>query len=352
MNANGVRLLLNFLFLTGPLALACHAGEQVAAPEPQAAKASILTQSEDIISFDEIRKLAPGAKVEQSGDLAKGPTYTITWDETQVVVNTHKGGYDQKTQNEGAVGWISTLPEAQRRGEAVERLLTFLPKVKKTYGIVLPKGFDTNGMATGFLIRLTKDRGGYVFANNSFYDTEGFRVTGNAMDPAFLGPMGKSMLLMDNPPGLAELMLGTWEVQMTMSIPTENATITAVGNSVDHLTADGIWLSEGNLEILVIPDGKDTGFKMSMKCKSKETWEVKDGVIWSKPVDVTTSDYQVDFPELMEVLNGVAEELRKDKTPEKSFVLARDRDLLIMQDQETPLTWQMRRKKDPAPSGK
>jgi hypothetical protein len=352
MNANGFRLLLNFLLLAGPLAFACPADEQVAALATQEAKASILTQSEDIIVFDEIRKLAPGAKVEQSGDLAKGPIYTVTWDEAQVIVNTHKEGYEQKTQNEGAVGWISTLPEDQRRGEAVERLLAFLPKVKKTYGIVLPKGFDTKGMATGFLIRLTKDRGGYAFTNNSFYDTEGFRVTGNAMDPAFLGPMGKSMLLMDNPPGLAELMLGTWEVRTTMSMRTENATMTVVGNSVDDFGADGVWRSEGTLEFLIIPDGSDTGFKMSMKCKLKATWEVKDGAIWSTPVEITTTDHQVDFPELMEILKEMDEELQKDKKAEKSFVVARDRDLLIMQDHEMPMSSQMRRKVDPAPSGR
>ena len=128
--------------------------------------------------------------------------------------------------------------------------------------------------------------------------------------------------------------------------------MTAVGNSVDHLTADGVWRSEGTVEIHVIPDGSDTGFSMSMKCKSKYTWEVKDGAIWSTPVEVTTSDHQVDFPELMELLKEMDEELQKDKTPEKSFVVARDRDLLIMQVHETPITSQMRRKAEPAPSGR
>jgi hypothetical protein len=69
-------------------------------------------------------------------------------------------------------------------------------------------------------------------------------------------------------------------------------------------------------------------------------------------VEITTTDHQVDFPELMEILKEMDEELQKDKKAEKSFVVARDRDLLIMQDHEMPMSSQMRRKVDPAPSGR
>lgn len=346
MKIRSSHLLLCFLCTLLPLSPLSRAGEGDSPPKE--AKASLLSLREKPLGLPQIKELAPEATVKAT--VAKDMTsYAVEWKNAKVVINVRED-YDQKTQNEGALGWISRFPKKERSTAAAANLQKFIPSVKRSYGIILPQGFDGGGVTSEFLLKLAAELQGLPFTNSSFYDRQGFKILGPPLDPPFFGRAGRNLLLFDKPVDPRELVTGKWDVETVHTDGSEGVTMEMRITAVDDFQADGILLSVGTARLSLSPDGTDEATGMSFDFSSREQWSVKDGRLQLMDVDggVKTINHRCDNPAMKETLEEVIKELNKaDSDPEINWLISRDRELVILEEVELGFTSVMKRRKTP-----
>jgi len=314
---------------------------------PQSVKASILTPNDKMVSPEQVEKLAPGAKVTRSEEEGGFTRFTATWPEAVVQIN-FKSDYDHKTQNDGALGFVSRFPKEDRETPEAKKLAAFIPSVRQSYGVVLPQGYDEKGNASALLRDLAKHLDGYLISNRSFYDSRGFRVLGHPIDSPFLGRAGRNLYQLEPPVPAKELLAGTWDLTFGMKQIEEGAGVQMWMESVDVFGADGSHQSKGTVEMEFTPADAEEGFTMSFDFENTGRWEEKDGKIVTKTDKATTANHKAEIEELKEAVDEMAAEMRKTDEADESWMIVRDRDLILFEESEQGITAQMKRKKEPA----
>jgi len=317
----------------------CSAEEDPSSQTP--ARASILTPQNDLITLKALKKLAPQAKITTDNKEPGSTSHKITWGETTLAMNFSED-YDQETQNKGALGWISRFPKEDRNTKGAIKLQKVLPTVKHTYGLVLPNGFDGNGIITSFLLKLSEQIDGYLFCNNSFYDHQGFRVIGLPTDPPFFGRAGRNLILLEDPVPPNELIIGTWDVFTTA----KEEGIEIILSSEEEFLKNGTYLSKGRFELLITPLDFDESFASSFDFTIEGKWTEKAGQIIIDATSTKTNNPQSEIPELKEAIVGTAKEFSEDSDPDVNWVLTRDRNMVLLQGTDAGMISMMVRKEN------
>lgn len=139
-------------------------------------------QSPDIARISE---LAAGAEISTS--TADGKTrITAVWPDVSTTI-TIDPGWDKAAQMEGMRGWTDRFPPKIKALAEVQALIASFDTVTACYGSVSKPGLDADNKAMNLLRALQADGGGFFFSRNSFYDTDGLRITGFNEDPVWLG---------------------------------------------------------------------------------------------------------------------------------------------------------------------
>lgn len=132
-----------------------------------------------------IAELAPGAEV--SASTADGKTrITAAWPDVSTTI-TIDPAWDKAAQMEGMRGWTERFPAKIKALAEVQALIASFDTVTACYGSVSKPGLDADNKAMNLLRALLADGGGFFFSRNSFYDTDGLRITGFNEDPVWLG---------------------------------------------------------------------------------------------------------------------------------------------------------------------
>jgi hypothetical protein len=313
---------------------------------PQAVKASILTPNDKIVSLDQVEKLAPGAKVTRSEEEGGFTRFTAEWPEAVVQIN-FKSDYDHETQNVGALGFVSRFPKEDRETPEAKKLAGFIPSVRQSYGLVLPRGYDEKGNASALLRDLAKHLDGYLISNRSFYDNRGFRVVGHPIDSPFLGRVGRNLYHPEPPVPAKELLAGTWDMTFGAKHVEEDGAMQIWMESVDVFGADGSHHAKGTAEMeLTTPDAEE-GYSMSFEFETTGRWEEKDGQIVLHCDKATTANHQAELEELKEVVDEMAAQLSKTDEPDVNWMIVRDRDHILLEESEVGIIGQMKRRKAP-----
>ena len=340
-----IRPLQHLIFLVAVAWFRAAVGEEA----PQAVKASILTPNDKIVSQEQVEKLAPGAKVTRSEEEGGFTRFTAEWPEAVVQIN-FKADYDHKTQNDGALGFVSRFPKEDRETPDAKKLTAFIPSVRQSYGLVLPRGYDEKGNASALLRDLAKHLDGYLISNSSFYDSRGFRVLGHPIDSPFLGRAGRNLYQLEPPVPTKDLLAGTWDLTFGMKQIEEGATIQMWMESVDVFGADGSHQSKGSVEMEFTPADAEEGVSMSFDYENTGRWEEKDGKIVLHTEKVTTANHKAEIDEMKEAVDEMAAEMRKTDEPDKSWMIVRNRDQILFEESEVGITAQMKRRKAAEPS--
>lgn len=132
-----------------------------------------------------IAALAAGADVSTSTEAGK-TRITIAWPDVSTTI-TIDPGWDKVAQMEGMRGWAERFPAKVRALDDVKALLDSFDRVEACYGSVSRPGLDAGNKAMTLLKALLAEGGGFFFSRNSFYDTDGLRITGFNEDPVWLG---------------------------------------------------------------------------------------------------------------------------------------------------------------------
>ena len=315
---------------------------------PQEVKVSILTPTEQPVSVEQIEKLATGAKVTRTEEPAGTVRFTAEWPDAVVHIN-FKSEYDHETQSKGALGFVSRFPEENRETGEAKQLIKFIPSIRQAYGVVLPRGFDRKGNASALLRDLAKHLDGYLISKSSFYDSRGFRVLGHPFESPFLGFSGRGISSLDKPIPAKELLAGSWDVTLSINQAVEDAAMHLWLQSVDEFGADGSHRSKGTAEITITPPDAEEGFAMSFDFESTGRWEEKDGKLVMHSEKTTTANHKAADEELKEVIEEIAAEMRKTTDPDVCWMLVRDRNLIVLEENETGVTGQMKRKEAAVP---
>lgn len=325
------------------IALIRTMGAEEAVP---AIKASLLTPKDKLISLEQFKALAEGAKVIRADDPGGIVRYTAEWPDVTVNLN-YKPEYDHETQNEGALGFISRFPEEDRKTDEAKKLAGFIPSVRQAYGIVLPRGYDGKGHASALLRNLAKELDGYLVSNSSFYDRRGFRILGHPLDSPFLGLAGRNLSYLEKPVPTKELLPGSWDVTFGLKNVDAEGTMQVWLESVDVFGEDGGHHSKGTMEMEITPPDSEDGFTMSFDFETTGRWEEKEGRVVVHADKATTANHRSEIEELKEVLEEMAAEMRKTTEPDKNWLIALDRDLVLFEESEAGVTGQMKRRNAP-----
>jgi len=339
MRIRGIRYLISLVAVT----LIRVSGAEEA---PQAVKVSLLTPNDQIVSLEQVEKLAAKAKVTRSEEPGGFTRFTAEWPEAVVQIN-FRPDYDRETQNAGALGFMSRFPKEDRETPEAKKLAEFIPTVRQVYGIVLPRGFDEEGNASALLRDLAKHLDGYLISNSSFYDSRGFRVLGHPIDSPFLGRAGRNLYQPEPAVPAKELLAGTWDATFGMKQVGEEGGMQMWIASVDVFGADGAHHSRGKVEIVITPPDANEGFAMSFDFENTGRWEEKDGKIVIHSERTTTANHRAEIEELKEVVEEMAAEMRKTDDPDENWTIIRDRDLILLEESEFGVSGQMKRRKTP-----
>lgn len=339
------------------LFVALIAGGRAQEPAAEPVKVSILTPKEKAVDVEALKKLAPGASVTMSpdGNDKNITRFTVDWKTTKVLVNLDEK-YDQKLQNEGALGWISRFPEKERSSKTAAGLIAFIPKVKRTYGIVLPEGFDAGGLTTNFLLKLAAGLDGRLLANDTFYDSKGFALFGVPGQPPLFGRRGGSLLT--SPSGGAakpeELLEGTWDVSVVHRMSTEEiGDIWLNLKSVDEFKADGTHHSKGIAEIAVTPADGTKAVKMRFNLEHKGQWSIKDDKLVLLESAPKISNAKCEDPANQAFLDSFIEAyLEESPEPEENWLISRSPDIVYQEEVEVGIIAEMKRRGAAKPAGK
>ena len=136
-------------------------------------------------SVSDIRALAIGADVAVNNDEGK-TRITVTWPDVNTVI-TIDPSWDKVQQMEGMRGWVERFPQHVRVLPEVAKMIESFDTVTACYGTVSKPGLDADNKAVNLLKALLGNEGGFFFSRNSFYGTDGLRITGFNDDPMWLG---------------------------------------------------------------------------------------------------------------------------------------------------------------------
>lgn len=114
----------------------------------------------------------------------------ITWPDVTTTI-TIDSAWDRATQMEGMRGWAERFPAKVRVLEDVKALIESFDTVQACYGSVSRPGLDADSKVMDLFRALlgspADNAGGFFFSRNSFYGTDGLRITGFNEDPMWLG---------------------------------------------------------------------------------------------------------------------------------------------------------------------
>lgn len=135
--------------------------------------------------IEHIRALAVGATVSVGLDKDKTRIHVIWPDVTTTI--TIDPDWDKVTQMQGMRHWTDRFPAKVREMEEVRALIDSFGNVEACYGSISKPGLDAGNKVMALLKGLLGDKGGFFFSRNSFYGTDGLRITGFDEDPVWLG---------------------------------------------------------------------------------------------------------------------------------------------------------------------
>lgn len=319
------RILLAILAIL-PLTLSAQDEEAI---QPQQLPVPLLSTSEKIITLQQLQQLAPKAKVTQKIN-DEVTNFTLNWPNTSININIDKN-YDQAENNDGLLGYLSQYPKEDLATPQAKKFIQTVPSIKNTYGIILPTGFDEQGLTTQFLIRLAAHTKGYLICNDGFYDSQGFRIIGPPHAQPYLGPAGKSIILLENKPDPKKLLTGTWKLEMIMRQTTPDFTLYLAIDAKQSYQPDGSASAKGDLTLQYIPAGEEDGFTATGTTTFTSKWQIKDKLLIEETLTQKLTDIKADAPELKELLLEVFAEA-EDEEDSPYWIITRDADTIILQD--------------------
>jgi hypothetical protein len=140
-----------------------------------------------------ITELAVEAEAEVSVGNDEGKTrIALAWPDVSTVI-TIDPSWDKAIQMQGMRGWTDRFPAKVRELDEVQALIESFDRVTACYGSISKPGLDDGNKVMSLLKALQGNGGGFFFSRNSFYGTDGLRITGFDEDPAWLGtPQGSA----------------------------------------------------------------------------------------------------------------------------------------------------------------
>lgn len=136
-------------------------------------------------SIEAITALATDAEVRLSQDGSK-TRITLSWGDLNTTISIDTA-WDKTAQMEGMRGWAERFPARVRELTDVKALIESFDTVTACYGTVTKPGLDPENKVMNLFKALLNNGGGFFFSRNSFYGTDGLRITGYDNDPIWLG---------------------------------------------------------------------------------------------------------------------------------------------------------------------
>jgi hypothetical protein len=136
-------------------------------------------------SITAVAREAHGAAADISNEDDK-TRVKLVWPDVHTVI-TIDPTWNKVAQMQGMRGWTERFPAKVRELTEVRALIDSFDDVSACYGTVTRPGLDPENKVVSLLKSLTAAGGGFFFSRNSFYGTDGLRITGFDEDPAWLG---------------------------------------------------------------------------------------------------------------------------------------------------------------------
>ncbi|RYD32143.1 MAG: hypothetical protein EOP86_16360, partial [Verrucomicrobiaceae bacterium] len=318
-----------------------------AGPDAAAAAAIVLSRQEKPLEFEALRGLAEGAAVRAATDAeSKGPArFTVEWNAAKVRIREREDG-DPEVRNRKIQKRVSGFPKEDSGAEAsAAALREAIPAIKRTYGIVLPHGFDSGGTSTAFLLKLAAHEDGFIFWNGVFYDRQGFRILGGPEFP-LLGRRGRNFLTPPSggPSRPEDYFPGDWKTAGSHTMSAGERIVTLRVESEDHYGGDGAYTTKGTLTFTPESpeDGKRDGAdgdaatvanaSASIDISMTGSWRIGREKQLVTAGDCKTGDIRGGDPFLKELMRLTVAELLKDNgEPDESWLISRDPDTLYLE---------------------
>jgi hypothetical protein len=129
-----------------------------------------------------LQSLAPAAKISKKQAGAK-IIYTCEWPDVTVQFTVDLL-WDAAGQRTGMISWISGLPDVNTNSPTVGALLQKVDATVDSIGTIATPQYDSDGKAVSLILGLAKKLNGFVFAQYTFYDTNGLKIIGLGNAPA------------------------------------------------------------------------------------------------------------------------------------------------------------------------
>lgn len=111
---------------------------------------------------------------------------SVVWPDVTTTI-TIDPAWDKAVQMQGMRGWTDRFPAKVKALDDVKALIESFDTVTACYGTVSKPGLDADGKVINLFRAMLGDGGGFFFSRNSFYGTDGLRITGFDEDPVWLG---------------------------------------------------------------------------------------------------------------------------------------------------------------------
>ncbi|HUQ10369.1 MAG TPA: hypothetical protein VM146_08625 [Steroidobacteraceae bacterium] len=135
-------------------------------------------------TVDDIARVAGGATV-SSEQVEAVTRVTIAWPDVSVIIHV-SSDWPRDEQLASIRGELAERPSRERNRPAVKQFLANLDRTTVCWGSLIDPGYDREGKVAAFLTRLIGISGGFLFTYQSFYSSDGRRITGLQQDPAIL----------------------------------------------------------------------------------------------------------------------------------------------------------------------
>lgn len=136
--------------------------------------AGIYLTSINSISDEFLQLHAPEASI-SSKKTDAGKSYTVSWANTIVTINTRVSWSDRDTQINGMQNWLQSISSGT---ESEETLIKKIPTVIDLVGCVIEPSYDQSGRVAKLLKTIAATHSGIIFTNQSFYSSEGRWLSG------------------------------------------------------------------------------------------------------------------------------------------------------------------------------
>jgi hypothetical protein len=135
-------------------------------------------------STDAIRKAAGDAQVTVD-QVESVQRVVVSWPEVSVIIHIDHD-WPREEQLSGIRGLLDGFSTRERNKPAVRQFLADLDRTTVCWGSIIEPGYDREGRVVAFFTRLIGTTGGFLFTYQSFYSSEGKRITGLEDDPEIL----------------------------------------------------------------------------------------------------------------------------------------------------------------------